>query len=1052
MMTTLASLMGRLSVSRKLLLIYLLDMSAVIFITSILIDEQFIAIDFARKELQGAAYIASVREALFDIVAVQDGTDAAIVAPLQGEFERAEHEYGHNMDAAAANESLRTSLTVLSEGSSQHEGNHASYQHAFVAGRKLLSKLGDQSNLILDPDLDSYYTMSLAVLRFPELLERLMIYAPVNPGADMTQHLIEKGRLEALRDEIKSDYNAAYAGNPSQTLPVETGASRIALLQTLNELVLAAPGDRDRIPVLRAAAIASTHEAWKATATSLNRLLHARVDLLFHRMWLHLGMAASLLSIILFLVFFVARLIALPLRRLAEVANRVQKSSDYSLRAEWRSRDEIGQLVSAFNTMLEQLNSERLIQQELAAQARASEAQRELLEAIPIPLLVTTVPNHHILLANAPADAWVDTDQENPWATGLERGARARLFQRLADEGAAHEFEVCWNGPQGISWALISAKRLRYQGQDAVLTTFSPINAIKRLEARLQLWGTIFEATSEGILVLDQHNTILLANAAMARTTGYRLDELVGREPGFLHAERSDADYQHAFSRDGSIHVAWQGEYWLKKKNSEESPQWLVINTVQDERGELSNTIALFVDIAERKAQEEKIRHLAHHDALTGLPNRLLFDERLKMSLLQADRHSERVALLFIDLDRFKFINDSLGHHVGDGLLQSIAQRLVESVRAGDTVSRQGGDEFVVILNSIEDAQEVAHIIERRMVPLILQTHTVCDIALHISCSVGIAIYPDDAVTDEMLMRNADTAMYAAKSKGRNNFQFFSENMNKAATERLNMETHLQHALEKREFELHVQPIVDATTGELQSVEALLRWRNPDQGLIPPDKFIPVAEENGKIHEIGQWVLTEACRLHMHWQTTGLGVVPIAVNVSVEQFRRGDFVEIVATVLKESGMSPGSLHLELTESLMMTESENTLKAIQRLKSIGVMLSLDDFGTGYSSLSYLHRFPIDKLKIDRSFVSDMIEDPADLEITRAIIGLGRALNLRVVAEGVEHSEELKILRIAGCDEVQGYLFSRPMHAIDFENWLADWRATSCTELFPPLPNI
>jgi diguanylate cyclase (GGDEF)-like protein/PAS domain S-box-containing protein len=916
----------------------------------------------------------------------------------------------------------------------------------------LLSKLGDQSNLILDPDLDSYYTMSLAVLRFPELLERLLIYAPVKSDTDKTQYLIEKGRLEALRDAIKSDYSAAYAGNPSQTLPHETDASRIALLKALSELVLADPGDSNRIPVLRAAAIASTHEAWKATATSLDSLLRARVDLLFHRMWLHLGMAASLLSIILFLVFFVARLIALPLRRLAEVANRVQESSDYSLRAEWRSRDEIGQLVSAFNTMLERLNSERLIQQELAAQARAAEAQRELLEAIPIPLLVTTVPDHHILHANAPAEAWVDTEQENPWATGLERGVRARLFQRLADEDTAHEFEVRWNGPQGISWALISANRLQYQGKDAVLTTFSPINAIKRLEARLQLWATIFEATSEGIMVLDRNNTILLANAAMARTTGYRLDELVGREPSFLHAERSEVDYERAFFQNVSVHGAWQGEYWLKKKNGEESPHWLVINTVRDERGELSNTIALFVDIAERKAQEEKIRHLAHHDALTGLPNRLLFNERLKMSLQQADRHVKRVALLFIDLDRFKFINDSLGHHVGDGLLQSIAQRLGEAVRAGDTVSRQGGDEFVVILNSVEDAQEVAHIIERRMVPLILQTHTVCDIALHISCSVGIAIYPDDADSGEILMRNADTAMYAAKSKGRNNFQFFSESMNKAATERLNIEAHLQHALEKREFELHVQPIVDAATGELQSVEALLRWRAPCLGLIPPDRFIPIAEENGKIHEIGQWVLTEACRLHMHWLATNLGVIPIAVNVSVEQFRSGDFVEIVASALVESGMSPSSLHLELTESLMMTESENTLKELQRLKSLGVMLSLDDFGTGYSSLNYLHRFPIDKLKIDRSFVSDIIEDPADLEITRAIIGLGRALNLRVVAEGVEHSEELKILRIAGCDEVQGYLFSRPIQAIAFENWLVNWRTTCCIEQFPPLPDI
>jgi diguanylate cyclase (GGDEF)-like protein/PAS domain S-box-containing protein len=1036
-MNRLAALIGRLSVSRKLLLIYLLDLTAVIFITSILIEEKFIAINFARKELSGVAYIASVREALQTIVEVHDGGGnmPASLDRARETVRMSEQARGEGMATAELAAALDAALAKLAQSPETGLLGH----QAFQAGRNLLARIGDQSNLILDPDLDSYYTMSLTVLRFPELLEQLLNYDSFPKGRDNTQYLIAQGRLAALRDGIEADYRAAYAGNPAQTLAVQLDPSRARLLGALHALLDVnghAPGD---LGAARALALTATQDAWQATADSLNVLLQARVQLLFQRMWLHLGMAAALLGLILFLVFYVARQIALPLRRLAAVADRVQATNDYTLRAEWHSGDEIGQLVTGFNNMLERLDRERLIQQELAAQARAAAAQQELIEAIPIPLLVTNVPEHRVLHANAPAAAWVDAGREDPWGGGLDRSARARFFQRLVDEGEVQEFEVRWNGPLGPTWALLNAARLNYQGQDAVLTTFAPINTIKRLEARLKLWATIFEATSEGILVLDRTNIILLANAALARATGYRIDELHGRDPEFLHPQPVGGELPGGLVERVAEEGSWQGEFGLRKKNGEIAPQWLVLNTVRDELGEPSHVIALFVDISERKAQEEKIRHLAHHDALTGLPNRLLFDERLRMSLQQAERHHERVALLYIDLDRFKNINDSLGHHVGDGLLQSVARRLTDSVRTGDTVCRQGGDEFVVILNAVEDVQEVAHIVERRLIPQVLQTHQVCDVALHISCSVGIAIYPDDAEDIEALMRNADAAMYSAKASGRNNFQFFSAEMNRNAVERLNTETHLQSALANREFELHVQPIVDTRSGRVVSLEALLRWRQASLGLIPPTKFIPVAEENGLIHDIGRWALTEACRLHQHWLQAGLGRLPIAVNVSAVQFRRGDFVETVSTVLAESGMPADFLQLELTESLMMTESERNLVDIQRLKALGVGLALDDFGTGYSSLSYLHRLPLDKLKIDRSFVRDMIDDPADMAITRAIAALGQTLGLRVVAEGVEHVEELKALRELGCDEVQGYLIAQPLPAHEFIAWFAEFNA-------------
>jgi diguanylate cyclase (GGDEF)-like protein/PAS domain S-box-containing protein len=1031
---TFSALVGRLSVSRKLMLIYILDLTVVIFITSILIEEKFIAIDFARKELVGINYIAKTRDVMFEIVAVNDGKVSSETGAIRKALQQAENAYGKEMNTAQLATDLDADLAKLIDTNQKNVASHK----AFQTGRKLVQRIGDQSNLILDPDLDSYYAMSLTLLRFPELLEELINYSSLTTSGNKAQYLIAQGRLDALIDGIDSDYQAAYAGNPSHSLPVQLDATRSSLLAALHDLSSSDASNPTHLAKMRDAAIKSTLAAWRATSDSLDKLLQVRIHNLFKRMWLHLGMASTLLVLILFLVFFVARQIALPLRRLALVADRVQLTNDYSLRAKWSSEDEIGQLFTGFNSMLERLDSERLIQQELAAQRRASEAQRELIEAIPIPLLVTSVPEHHVLHANNAAAEWVNIGLDDPWGKGLDRKSRTRFFQRLADEESVHEFEARWNGPNGQTWALLSATLLQYQGHDAVLTTFAPINKIKRLEAGLRLWASIFEATSEGILVLGTDNIILQANAAMARATGYRIEEMVGRDGNFISRANDATDVQPSLIGLIGQQGSWQGEIWLINKNGKESPQWLALNTVRDELGAPSHIIALFVDITERMEQEEKIRHLAHHDALTGLPNRLLFDERLSMSLEQAARHHQRVALLYIDLDRFKNINDSLGHHIGDGLLQSVAQRLSEAIRGGDTVCRQGGDEFVVILNDVVDVKEVAQIVERRLIPLILKTHKVCDIVLHISCSVGIAVYPEDASSIEELMRNADAAMYTAKTQGRNNFQFFSAQMNSYALERLNTETHLQKALGNREFELHVQPIVDCNTGALVSVEALLRWRQPDMGMIPPAQFIPIAEETGLIHEIGRWVLVEACRLHQYWLEVGLGHIPIAVNVSAVQFMRGDFDATVSTVLEESGMPASYLQIELTESLMMTDSESKLEQINGLRTLGVGLSLDDFGTGYSSLSYLTRLPLDKLKIDRSFISDMLSDPGDMAITRTVAGLGRTLGLRVVAEGVEHLEELKVLQTIGCDEVQGYLISRPLPAHEFSGWLSRHR--------------
>jgi diguanylate cyclase (GGDEF)-like protein len=400
------------------------------------------------------------------------------------------------------------------------------------------------------------------------------------------------------------------------------------------------------------------------------------------------------------------------------------------------------------------------------------------------------------------------------------------------------------------------------------------------------------------------------------------------------------------------------------------------------------------------------------------------------------------VGVLFIDLDRFKNVNDSLGHHIGDALLRSVAKRLDDAVRAGDTVSRLGGDEFVVVLNGVKSDEEIPRLIESRLVPLIREPHHIDGNELHVSCSIGIAVYPDDGSDIDELMRHADVAMYEAKANGRDTVQYFTEDLNLRAQERLHLENSLRHAIERGELCLHYQPRIDAITGALRGVEALLRWHHPDLGWVSPRRFIPIAEECGLILSIGAWVMDEACRQLAIWNGAGVSAaqdrLSVSINVSALQLRDPHLRTAIGASLTRHGVFAGDIELELTESILMESVDSTLRQLQALKELGVVLSIDDFGTGYSSLTYLSRFPIDKLKIDRSFVHDMLDDPSDLAITMAIIGLGQALHLQVVAEGVELPKQAQMLRAAACDELQGYLFARPMPAAEMAEWIAQGR--------------
>ncbi len=454
---------------------------------------------------------------------------------------------------------------------------------------------------------------------------------------------------------------------------------------------------------------------------------------------------------------------------------------------------------------------------------------------------------------------------------------------------------------------------------------------------------------------------------------------------------------------------------------------------IHDRTGKVTGAVIVFHDVSASRAMRQQMSHLAQHDFLTDLPNRMLLMDRLTESISLAKRHGERLAVLFLDLDRFKNVNDSLGHVIGDQVLQSVAARMASCVRRSDTVCRMGGDEFVVLLSELDHGQDAA-ISAMKLLATLGSPHLIATHDLHVPASIGISIYPEDGQDAETLIHNADIAMYHAKEKGRNNFQFFKQLQNDCAAEKSLLEDSLHMALERDEFSLHYQPKINLETGAIVGVEALLRWRHPQRGLIPPREFIPIAEDTGMIVPIGQWVLREACRQARAWADAGLGHVPVAVNISAVEFRNKEFLENVRNTLSATELDPASLELELTETTLMQHVEFTSSVLDELKKMGVLLAIDDFGTGYSSLSYLSLFAIDSVKVDQSFVREISSNSADATIVSAVIGMGNNLNKRVIAEGVETREQSEYLQGKGCQEGQGFFFHRPMPADEFTKLL------------------
>jgi diguanylate cyclase (GGDEF)-like protein/PAS domain S-box-containing protein len=566
------------------------------------------------------------------------------------------------------------------------------------------------------------------------------------------------------------------------------------------------------------------------------------------------------------------------------------------------------------------------------------------------------------------------------------------------------------------------------------VTIAADITERKRTEESLRLAARVFDSSNDGIVITLPDGTIVAVNEAFTRITGYTALEAVGSNPRLLQSGWQREEFYEAMRRSIEETGQWRGEIWDRRKGGELYAQWTSVSVVRDERGTVTHYVAVLSDVTARKAAEERLDHLATHDPLTDLPNRALFHESAREALARAERAGDLVAVLFLDLDNFKVINDTLGHYVGDRLLQETARRLLANLRSTDVVARQGGDEFTVLLEGLGGADE-ASAIARKLLDAVARPFHVEGHEVYATASLGVNLYPRDAQNVEDLLRNADVAMYHAKEQGRNGFQFYSARLNAGSRERLALETALRRAVERGELELHYQALVDLRNEHVTGAEALLRWHHPERGMITPGSFVPIAEASGLVVPIGEWVLHEACRRSKAWQEAGMGPLCVAVNVSARQFQDPRFPSTVRTALDRARLDPQFLELELTESLLMRNIEETARTLGHLRSLGVKLSIDDFGTGHSSLNYLKRFPVNKLKIDQSFVQGLHEDQEDAAIARAIISLGHGLDLRVTAEGVETPRQLARAKAEGCAEVQGFLIARPMRAADFDRFLA-----------------
>lgn len=607
------------------------------------------------------------------------------------------------------------------------------------------------------------------------------------------------------------------------------------------------------------------------------------------------------------------------------------------------------------------------------------------------------------------------------------RQALEEDLPRFIREGEIHEvpFQFVKANGEVIDVLLSAVGQYNEEGKlERGLGVVTDVTERKRAESRLREAAAVFANTADGVFITDAEGNTRDVNRAFTEITGFRREEVVDQNPRLWKSERHDTEFYRTMWRSLERDGHWRGEIWNRRKDGATYPAWLTISQVLDDEGNLSGYVAVFSDISNIKDAEARLDHLAHHDPLTDLPNRILLNDRLSHAITRASRSHQSLAVIFIDLDRFKHVNDSFGHTLGDSLLQKVAGRLSQCVRADDTVARIGGDEFILLLEDVSEEQGASIVADKVLgafsTPLQINDHEI-----FVTPSLGIAVYPSNGEDADTLLRNADAAMYQAKQNGGNTFAFYTQALTERAFERVRLEGSLRRALEREEFSLMYQPQVDMISGAMLGAEALLRWEHPEQGMVRPDRFIPFAEETGMIIPIGEWVLRQACLAASAWREAGLEIGRVSVNVAGPQLRRGGLVEAVEAALEGARLPPDCLELEVTEGFIMERAEYSLKALEALRDLGVRLAIDDFGTGYSSLGYLKRLPIDVLKIDQSFVRETPDDASNVGICKAVIALAGNLDLEVIAEGVETPAQRDFLIASGCINAQGYLFSRPL---------------------------
>lgn len=603
------------------------------------------------------------------------------------------------------------------------------------------------------------------------------------------------------------------------------------------------------------------------------------------------------------------------------------------------------------------------------------------------------------------------------------------------DTAKSSEYRI--RGANGDWFWLLDKGKVNYQ--NGVFSGYigSAIDISKRIqtEVDLRIAAVAFE-TQEPLIITDPDSIILRANNAFIETSGYMREELVGQKMNFLKSGKHDQQFYEAMWKIIAETGGWQGEIWDRRKNGELIPVWLAITAVKNDEGKVTHYVGTYIDITKRKLAEDEIKNLAFYDPLTQLPNRRLLQERINHAIQRSQRDGQQFALMMLDLDRFKNVNDTLGHQLGDVLLIQVAERIKGKLRAVDLVARLGGDEFVVLLENIAQPGDAARVAERIVEDLSKAFQLVQNHDVWIGASLGISLYPQHSGNFESLMTQADSAMYKAKEQGGGSIVYFSEDLTRSARERIILEGRLRKAITQNELRVFFQPQIDIVSDRIIGGEALVRWQDPNEGLIPPGRFIPIAEETNLIVAIGEWVLNETCKQGRKWLDMGLPPITLAVNVSTQQFKRSDINELVVKVIAETGFPAQQLELEITESGLMKNQENAVEILNKLHEQGVRIAIDDFGTGYSSLAYLKRFPLDVLKIDKSFIDDIPHGKDDMEIAATIVAMAHNLGFKVIAEGVETKEQLEFLKLKGCDSYQGYFKSRPIPIDEFTKLLQE----------------